>query len=77
MTSVREEPGVTASIEPPSKVMIWRPFGVYLVWADGDKKLVCLCPDESMPDLVAKTLSAYYRPLGSDEVLPIEDKNGH
>jgi hypothetical protein len=66
-----EEPGVTAPIDPPSKVEIFRPFAVYLYWSDGDRNLVCLCPDESMPDLVAKALSLWYNDI------PITQRNNH
>lgn len=52
---------MTALVEHPVKIMIWRPFAVYLVWTNGDKKLVCLCPDNSIPELVAEGLSLYYK----------------
>jgi hypothetical protein len=82
MRNAEEGLGVIAITETGQneldRIQIFRPFAVYLIWKDGQKKLVCLCPDTDMPDLVAQALSIYYTlPIEKRNTLPIEDRNNH
>jgi type I site-specific restriction endonuclease len=51
-----------------TKVVVFKPFAVYLVWDNGIGKLIALCPETDHADLVAESLSKMYN-------IPVEVKN--
>jgi hypothetical protein len=50
-----------------AKVVVYCPFGVFLQWTDGTRKLVALCPEEDWRNVMSEALSTHFR-------IPIEVK---